>query len=60
MMRAALLREGLRCDQRTATRCRLTPHKFGMRAGYDQTRLNQLIDELATNAWQKQQERVRK
>ena len=44
----ALLREGLRSDQRTATRYRVTPHKLGMRAEYDQTRLNQLVDELET------------
>ena len=44
----ALLREGLRSGQRPATRYRVAPHKLGMRAGYDQTRLNQLVDELET------------
>ena len=56
----ALLREGLRSRPRPATRYRVTPHKLGMRAGYDPTRLNQLVDELAADAWREQQERLRK
>ena len=42
----ALLREGLRSRPQPATRYRVTPHKLGMRPGYDPTRLNQLVDEL--------------
>ena len=52
-----LLREGLRSGQRPATRYRVTPHKLALRAGYDPTRLNQLADELATDAWRERQER---
>ena len=53
----ALLREGLRSRPTPATRYRVTPHKLGMRAGYDPTRLNRLADELATDAWRERQER---
>ncbi len=52
-----LLREGLRSRPRPATRYHVTPHKLGMRAGYDPTRLNQLADELATDAWRERLER---
>ena len=55
----ALLREGLRSGPRPATKYHVTPHKLGMRAGYDPTRLNQLVDELAADAWREQQERLR-
>ena len=51
-----LLREGLRSGQRLATRYRVTPHKLGMRAAYDPTRLNQLADAVATDAWRERQE----
>lgn len=42
----ALLHEGLRSRPQPVTRYRVTPHKPGMRPGYDPTRLNQLVDEL--------------
>ncbi len=54
-----LLREGLRKDQRPAARYRVTPHKLGMRAEYDQTRLNQLVDELETDAYREREARRR-
>ena len=54
----ALLRDGLRSSPMPVTRYRVTPHKLAMRTGYDQTRLNQLVDELATDAWREQQERL--
>ena len=56
----ALLRQGLRDGPPPATRYRVTPHKLGMRAGYDATRLDQLVDELTADAWREQQERLRK
>ena len=55
-----LLREGLRSDQRPAARYRGAPHKLGLRAGYDPTRLNQLVDDLEADAWRERQERLRK
>ena len=54
----ALLREGLRSSRRPKTRYRVTPHKLGMRAGCDPTRLNQLVDELAADAWRERQEEL--
>lgn len=47
-----LLREGLRSDRQTprAKKYRTKPHKLGMRAGFDPVRLNQLVDELETDA----------
>lgn len=54
----ALLREGLRSGPRSPTRYRVTPRKLDMRAGYDPTRLGQLVDELATDAWRERQERL--
>lgn len=55
----ALLREGLRSGPPSAARYHVTPRKLDLRAGYDPTRLNQLVDELATDAWQERQERLR-
>ena len=48
----ALLREGLRSGRQPprARRYRTKPHRLGMRAGFDPARLNQLADELQTDA----------
>ena len=48
----ALLREGLRSGRQSsrARRYRTKPHRLGMRAGFDPARLNQLADELQTDA----------
>lgn len=47
-----LLREGLRSGRQAprAKKYRTKPHKLGMRAGFDPARLNQLVDELETDA----------
>ena len=47
-----LLREGLRSGRQAprAKKYRTKPHKLGMRAGFDPARLNQLADELETDA----------
>ena len=44
----ALLREGLRSGQRTpgARKYRTKPHALRMRPGFDDGKLNQLVDEL--------------
>lgn len=55
-----LLREGLRSDPHPAARYRGVPHKLGMRAGYDPTRLNQLVDDLEADTWREWQERLHK
>ena len=48
----ALLREGLRSGRQAprAKKSRTRPHKLRMRAGFDPARLNQLVDELETDA----------
>ena len=48
----ALLRDGLRSGRQAppAKKYRTKPHKLGMRAGFDPARLNQLADELETDA----------
>lgn len=48
----ALLREGLRSGRQvpSAKKHRTKPHKLRMRAGFDPVRLNQLVDELETDA----------
>lgn len=47
-----LLREGLRSGRQAprAKKYRTKPHRLGMRAGFDPARLNQLADELETDA----------
>ena len=47
-----LLREGLRGGRQAPRpkKYRTRPHKLGMRAGFDPARLNQLVDELETDA----------
>lgn len=48
----ALLREGLRSGRQAprAKKHRTRPHELRMRAGFDPARLNQLADELETDA----------
>ena len=43
-------REKLRSDPRQAARYRGAPRKLGLRAGYDPTRFNQLVDDLEADA----------
>ena len=47
-----LLREGLRSDRQAPPpkKYRTKPHKLRMRTGFDPGRLNQLVDELETDA----------
>lgn len=52
--------ERLRSHPRSAAPSRGAPRKLGLRAGYDPTRLNQLVDELEVDAWRERQERLRK
>ena len=48
----ALLREGLRSGRQAprAKKYRTKPQELGMRTGFDPARLNQLVDELETDA----------
>jgi len=57
-----LLREGLRSGRQAprAKRYRTRPHKLGMRAGFDPARLNQLVDELETEAQLEREAELRK
>lgn len=49
----SLLRAGLRAENEPtpARTYRTTPHALQLRAGFDPRRLNQLSDELETDAW---------
>ncbi len=49
----ALLREGLQSGQRTpgARKYRTKPHALRMRPGFDDGKLNQLVDELETDVY---------
>lgn len=57
-----LLREGLRSGRQAprAKRYRTKPHKLGMRAGFDPARINQLVDELETEAQLEREAELRK
>ena len=57
-----LLREGLRSGGQAPRpkKYRTKPHKLGMRAGFDPARLNQLVDELETDAQHEREAELRK
>ncbi len=57
-----LLREALRNGRQAprAKKYRTRPHKLGMRAGFDSARLNQLVDELETEAQLEREAELRK
>ena len=57
-----LLREGLRSGRQAprAKKYRTKPHKLGMRAGFDPARLNQLADELETDAQREREAELRR
>ena len=57
-----LLREGLRSGRQAprAKKYRTRPRKLGMRAGFDSVRLNQLVDELETDAQLEREAELRK
>ncbi len=57
-----LLREALRNGRQAprAKKYRTRPHKLGMRAGFDPARLNQLVDELETEAQLEREAELRK
>ena len=56
-----LLREGLRSSQRAPRpkKYRTKPHELRMRPGFDAARLNQLVDELETDAYREREARLR-
>ncbi len=57
----ALLREGLRSGQRPprARKYRTKAHELRMRPGFDAAGLNQLVDELETDAYREREARLR-
>ena len=57
-----LLREGLQSDRQAprAKKYRTKTHKLRMRPGFDVARLNQLVDELETDAHREREAELRR